>query len=86
VQRHSLKARANEFIDSRSAQNFIVLLILINAVTPGLKTSELAQRYAGGLLLWLERAVLTVFVVEIALKLFAFGPRFSKAGETSSTS
>lgn len=80
VQDRSLRQQAGDFIESRPIQNFIIALILINAITLGLETSELVQRYAGGLLLWIEWIVLAVFVIEISLKLFAFGPRFFKSG------
>ncbi|MEX0730689.1 MAG: ion transporter [Aquisalimonadaceae bacterium] len=80
VQSRSLRQRVGEFIESGRIQNVIITLIIINAVTLGLETSELAQRHIGGFLLWTERLVLTVFALEIGLKLFAFGPRFFKSG------
>ncbi len=80
VQRHSFRQRAGELVESRPFQNLIVALILINAITLGLETSAFAQRYIGGLLLWIEWTILTAFVVEIGLKLFAFGTRFFKSG------
>jgi len=80
VQGGSLRRRAGEFVESRFIHNFIITLIVINAVTLGLETSEFAQRHAGGLLLWTERVIITVFVIEISLKLFSFGPRFFRDG------
>lgn len=80
VEKRSLRQRIGGFVESQRVQNVIIALICINAVTLGLETSELAQRHIGGLLLWMERLILTVFVVEIALKLVAFGPRFFRNG------
>lgn len=80
VQSRSPREWAGRFVESGPIQNFIITLIIFNAITLGLETSELAQRYIGGFLLWAERFVLTVFVVEIGLKLFAYGPRFFKSG------
>lgn len=80
VQGRSLRQRAGEFVESQWVQNLIITLILINAITLGLETSDLAQRYTAGVLLWIEQVVLAVFVVELALKLFAFGLRFFKSG------
>ncbi len=59
---------------------FIVLVIVINAVTLGLETSASAMASAGGLLMAIDRIALAIFVVEIALKLFAYGPRFFRSG------
>ncbi len=71
-----LRARLGEWIESPRIQNAIIVLICINAVTLGLETSATVERHIGWALLWIERAILTVFVLEIAIKLFAFGPRF----------
>jgi len=80
VQKHSLRQLAGDFIESPRVQNVIIAVILINAVTLGLETSELAQRHIGGLLQWAERLILGIFVVEILLKLFAYHHRFFKSG------
>lgn len=80
VASRSFRQRVGDFVESQPVQNFIIGLIVLNAVTLGLETSVTAQRLIGEPLLWIERAVLTVFVIEIGMKLFAFGPRFFKSG------
>lgn len=78
--RPSLRQRLGEFVESQPVQNFIIGLIVLNAITLGLETTSTAQQYIGGPLVWAERAILTVFVIEIGLKLIAFGPRFFRSG------
>jgi voltage-gated sodium channel len=72
----SRRARLREWMDSPGIQNVIIGVIVLNAITLGLETSPAVVRTIGPLLLGLEYVALTVFVVEIALKLVAWGPRF----------
>jgi len=59
------------WIESKRIQGVIVGLILLNAVTLGLETSPSLMTEFGGLLRWLDRTILAVFVAEIGLKLYA---------------
>lgn len=72
----SRRARLRAFVEQRSVQNAILWLIVVNAVTLGLETSATAMATAGLLLIALDRAILAVFVVEIGLRLAAYGWRF----------
>jgi voltage-gated sodium channel len=47
-----------------------MVLIIINAFTLGLETSERAMAAAGPLLVALDRAILAVFVVELAIRFY----------------
>lgn len=76
----SLREAIGQWIESPRIQNIIITLIILNAITLGLETSVTVQQYAGESLLLFERMVLTVFVAEILLKLYAFGPRFFRNG------
>ncbi len=58
----------------------IIGVIIFNAVILGLETSPAAMAQAGGLILALDAACLAFFVVEILLKLFAYGGRFFRSG------
>ncbi|MBX3727012.1 MAG: ion transporter [Xanthomonadales bacterium] len=71
-----LRSRLGAWIESPRIQGFIIVLILVNAVTLGLETSARAMASWGDWLVLADRAVLGVFVVELLVKLFAFGPRF----------
>ncbi|HMO25513.1 MAG TPA: ion transporter [Tepidisphaeraceae bacterium] len=72
----SRRERLYQWVDSPRVQWVISTLILLNAITLGLETSRaLAARFEMRLHL-LERSFLTIFAIEIALKLLARGPRF----------
>jgi voltage-gated sodium channel len=68
--------RARAFVERRAVQNLILWLIVVNAVTLGLETSPTAMAAAGPMLIAIDRTILAVFVVEIALRLAAHGWRF----------
>ena len=73
---NSRRQQVGVWIESKRIQGLIVGLILINAVTLGLETSALAMARFGELLLLIDRSILTVFVIEIGLKLYARGLGF----------
>ena len=68
-----------QFVQTARFQNAILAVILINAVALGLETSATAMAHAGRLILAVDAACLSVFVVELALKLIAHGWRFFRA-------
>ena len=70
------RLRARAFVEQPAFQNAVLWLIVVNAVTLGLETSPTAMATAGPLLLAIDRAILAVFVVEIALRIAAYGWRF----------
>ena len=74
--RTGLRERVRRSVESTHAQTFITVLIVLNAITLGLETSETAMAAAGPALLLADSVILCVFVAEIALKLFAHGLRF----------
>ena len=76
----SLRQRIADWIESPVVQNFIIAVIIFNAITLGLETSTTVMRAAGGILRAIEQIVLVIFVIEILLKLFAHGPRFFRSG------
>jgi voltage-gated sodium channel len=53
-------------------ERVLMALILINAVTLGLETSDAVMASFGPLLHAIDRAILSVFVVEIAARLFVY--------------
>ena len=68
--------RLGQWIESERVQQVIVALIIINAITLGLETSPTIMASAGTVLHIIDRTLLTVFVVEILIKLIAFHGRF----------
>lgn len=76
----TVRHRLALWIESPLLQNLIIGVIVLNAVTLGLETSSTVMTHVGGLLLRVEQLVLAIFVVEILIKLAAFGPRFFRDG------
>ena len=70
------RERLEGFVTSAPLERFIIAVILFNAVPLGLETVPWAMDRFGPVLLTLDRLALAIFVVEIALKLVAMGPRF----------
>jgi len=73
-------SRIRTLIESNRFQRFIIAVIIVNAVTLGLETSPSAVAAAGGLLWMLDRIALSIFVVEIALKLVVYRHNFFRDG------
>ncbi|MEP2892782.1 ion transporter [Tateyamaria sp.] len=72
----STRARLRAFLEKSRVHNTIMALIIFNAITLGISTSDWAQQNIAGLLDVLDRIVLTIFVVELLLKLYAYGLSF----------
>jgi voltage-gated sodium channel len=68
------------FLDQPWVTNFIIGVILFNAVLLGMETSDPIMAEVGGVILFLDQVCLAIFVIEIGLKLFAHGFRFFKSG------
>ncbi|MBP7548071.1 MAG: ion transporter [Corallincola sp.] len=66
----SLRQRLAALLASARFQHSILALILLNAVTLGLETSGEIMALAGPQILALDKALLTIFVVELALRLY----------------
>ena len=74
------RQRLGRWVEGVAVTRFIIALILVNAAILGLETSPRAMDYAGPILIGFNSVILGVFVVEILLKLIAFGPRFFQSG------
>jgi len=70
------RQRVRAWIEQPRVQNVIVALILVNAALLGLETSPAAMAAAGQAIVFIDRAILGVFVVEIALRLYAHRAAF----------
>ncbi len=68
----TLRQRIGDWIESMPVQKLIILVIVVNAITLGLETSPRLMADYGTWLTLADRMALTIFVVEIGLKLFAF--------------
>jgi voltage-gated sodium channel len=75
-----MRQRIEGWLDRPAVRNFIIGVILVNAVLLGLETSAEVMAQAGPLILFLDKTCLGIFVVELALKLYALGGRFFRSG------
>jgi len=76
----SLRQTLGAWVESKSVQNVIIGLIVINAIILGMETSPTIMAHFGPQLLALDSLILGVFVVEIGLKLVAQGAGFFRRG------
>ncbi|MCZ4261676.1 ion transporter [Limimaricola sp. G21655-S1] len=76
----SIRQNIADILDRSATRNFITGVILFNAVVLGLETSDAAMAAAGRLIVFLDVLCLSIFVVEIALKIFARGLSFFRSG------
>ncbi|UQN15292.1 ion transporter [Gulosibacter sp. ACHW.36C] len=75
-----IRRRVGELVLHPAVQNFIIAVIIVNAVTLGLETSDAVMARAGGLLHVLDVAALVIFIIELAAKMFALGRAFWRDG------
>jgi voltage-gated sodium channel len=71
----SLAARCRALADSQRFQNTIFAVIVVNAVVLGLDTYDSLHEDAGGVLSAANDACLGVFVVELGIRIAAYGRR-----------
>ncbi|WGW04142.1 ion transporter [Tropicibacter oceani] len=76
----SIRDHIAETLDRSVTRNVITGVILFNAVILGLETSDTVMAVAGDLIVLLDVLCLSVFVIEIGLKIFARGPSFFRSG------
>lgn len=71
-----MRGKLAMFLSSRRWEQFIIAVIIVNAITLGLETSPEVMAVAGPFLMTLDAVILVIFVVEIALRLYAYGLKF----------
>ncbi len=69
-----------DWLDRPRIRQFIIGVIIFNAILLGLETSPEVMDAAGTIILTLDWICLAIFVIEIALKLVAHGARFFRSG------
>src|SRR6056297_2700906 len=74
------RTRLADWLDRPQVRNTIIGVIVFNAIILGMETSDTLMASWGPLILALDRACLAIFVIEIALKLYAYGLRFFRSG------
>ena len=76
----TFRTRLAQWIESPRVGNFILAVIIINAITLGLDTSKTITASIGPLITLVDNICLTIFVIELVAKLIAYGPKFFKSG------
>lgn len=74
----SHREKLGAFLEGSKFQNFIVSLIVINSITIGMETSKSWMNSFGVFFDQLDNIILIIFVIEVVLKLYAFGFKFFK--------
>jgi len=74
------RARLTTALQSDGVSNFIIAVIIVNAITLGLETSSIAMDAAGPLIVLIDRICLGIFVIEILVKLVAYRSGFFRNG------
>ena len=74
------REKVKQFVEKNSVQNFIIILIIFNSITIGMETSSVIMTTFGSTLLLIDKIILAIFVIEILLKLYAYGLGFFKSG------
>ena len=70
------RRRLRALVDHPAWERTILTIIVFNAITLGLETSDSVMERVGPLLLTLDTIFITIFVIEITVRLIAHGARF----------
>ena len=68
--------RLRSFIEARLTQYAIIAVIIVNAIVIGLETSPTAMAAAGPVLRAIDHAALSIFLIEIFIKLWVYRTSF----------
>ncbi len=72
--------KVKELLENNTSQNFIVGLIILNSISIGFETSNTIMTLIGDTLLFLDKIILAIFVLELSFKIYAYGFTFFKNG------
>ena len=67
---HSWRQRSHQLLNQKWFQHTILGLIILNAVILGLETSASVMEAAGPTILLIDNAILSIFVLEIAIRMY----------------
>ncbi|MCH9814172.1 MAG: ion transporter [Epsilonproteobacteria bacterium] len=71
-------SKIKKLVDSHSFQNFIIALIVLNGITMGFETSKTFMADFGHLIKIFNAFVITVFTIEIILRIYVYRVSFFK--------
>ena len=73
------RARVYELVESNTFKNAIMGVIILNAITLGMSTSDFLMGQIGGILSITDNIALTIFVAELLLKFYAYRLAFFRS-------
>ncbi len=68
------------WVESGAVQNFVVTVILLNAIVLGLETDRGIMNAFGPVLIAIDKVCLAIFIIELGLKFAAYRGLFWKSG------
>ncbi len=71
--------KLKKFVESKKFESFIIVLIIINAVTLGLETEKQVMDAIGPALIMIDRIILAIFTIEVLAKLWVYRLAFFKS-------
>jgi len=72
--------KTKSIVESSLFQNFIVAIIILNGITMGMETSKDIMSSIGTFIHIFDKAVITIFTIEIAMRIFVYRLSFFKDG------
>lgn len=76
----SFRKKLQDFVDSSITQNVIIWLIILNALFMGLETFSWCKELFGSAVSVVDQIFIWVFLLEVVLKILAYGFRFFTSG------
>jgi len=74
------KRKIKKLVEGKSFDYFILSLICIDAIALGFMTSDIANVFFDNALFILDRLCMAIFIMEMLMKLYAYGKSFFKSG------
>ena len=74
------RRRVKKLVEGKNFDFLIMSLICMDAGILGLMTSDAMNRFFEGGLFILDRLFMAIFIIEMIMKIFAFGKKFFKSG------
>lgn len=74
------KRKVKKLVEGKNFDMLIMSLICMDAVILGLMTSDWMNQFFEGGLFILDRLFMAIFIIEMVMKIFAFGKKFFKSG------
>ncbi|SFS84984.1 voltage-gated sodium channel [Sulfitobacter marinus] len=75
-----MRERLGNWVESPMVSNFIIGVIIFNAALLGMETAPALMEAFGPAIMFLDSVCLAIFIVEIAIKIFARGTGFFRNG------